>query len=149
MDRRLRRPLAVVFLLCATTVGVAPAVGRAGECPAADCQFGVCFECGRFCRLTTEPTTEKETCYDVECTEVCIPAVRFPWQSCCTPRCGRVRLVQRLKTESRKKPACHYEWQPLCPACRTRQVARERITCPEQLACPVPPPAPAVESAPK
>jgi hypothetical protein len=82
-------------------------------------QFGCpqCRSCGGMCVLKAEPVTEEETCYEVECERVCIPAVRFPWESCRTPRCGRVRLVARLKEETRERKTCSYEWLVVCPRC--------------------------------
>jgi hypothetical protein len=80
--------------------------------------FG-CPCCGSdgICILKAEPGTEKEKCYDVECEEVCIPPVRFPWESCRAPKCGRVRVVARLKHDEREEPVCKYEWQVVCPRC--------------------------------
>lgn len=76
------------------------------------------------CVLKVEPGVEKETCYEVECKEVCIPPVRFPWESCRAPKCGRVRVVARLKEEKREKEVCKYEWLAMCPRCG-RPVAKE------------------------
>ena len=87
---------------------------------AADCQFGCCTACGRSCYLKVEQVTEDETCYEVDCVEVCIPAVRLPWESCRTRKCGRVRLVARLREESREVKACDYEWLVTCPVCGTK-----------------------------
>ena len=82
-------------------------------------QFGcpTCQSCGGACVLKAEVVTEDETCYDVECKDVCIPAIRFPWDSCREPKCGRVRRVATLKTDSRETKACKYEWVILCPRC--------------------------------
>lgn len=76
------------------------------------------------CVLKVEPATEEETCYDVECKEVCIPPVRFPWESCRAPKCGRVRVVARLKQDKREEPTCKYEWLVACPRCG-RPVAKD------------------------
>lgn len=84
----------------------------AGEfgCPA-------CRGCGGACVLKATPVVEEQPCYDVECKDVCIPAVRFPWDSCRTPKCGRLRVVSRLKIDSRETRSCQYEWVPVCPRC--------------------------------
>lgn len=82
-------------------------------------QFGCpqCRSCGGACVLKAEPVVEEETCYEVECQQVCIPAVRFPWDSCREPKCGRIRLVSVLKKESRETTACKYEWVVVCSRC--------------------------------
>ena len=71
-------------------------------------EFGCpcCQSCGGACVLKAEQVEEDETCYDVECKEVCIPAVRFPWDSYRTPKCGRVRVIARLKEDTRKTTSC-------------------------------------------
>ena len=82
-------------------------------------EFGCqcCQSCGGACVLKVTEVEEDDTCYEVECEEVCIPAVRFPWESCRTPKCGRVRLVAKLKEEKSKKTTCKYEWVPTCTRC--------------------------------
>lgn len=42
---------------------------------------GVCIrgECGKVCRATVEPVTEEESCWVVECEEICVPRVVCPW----------------------------------------------------------------------
>lgn len=82
-------------------------------------QFGcpTCRSCGGACVLQAKPVVEKETCYEVECKDVCIPAVRFPWDSCREPKCGRVRRIAVLKKESRETKSCKYEWVVVCPRC--------------------------------
>jgi hypothetical protein len=78
------------------------------------------------CVLKAEQVEEDETCYDVECKEICIPAVRFPWESCRTPKCGRVRVVSKLKEDKRKATTCKYEWVLTCPRCgRPASVPKE------------------------
>ncbi|HEX6987421.1 MAG TPA: hypothetical protein VF170_18730 [Planctomycetaceae bacterium] len=81
-------------------------------------QFGCPHcRCGRACVLKVEQVDAEEDCYEVECEEVCIPAVTFPWESCRTPKCGRSRVVARLTEESRPTKECEYEWVLACPKC--------------------------------
>jgi hypothetical protein len=82
-------------------------------------EFGCpcCQSCGGACALKVEQIEEDEICYDVECEEVCIPAVRFPWESCRTPKCGRVRVVAKLREDKTKKTRCKYEWVLTCTRC--------------------------------
>lgn len=72
------------------------------------------------CVTTGRPATEEKSCWEVECTEVCIPAVRFPWEcrkgdgcsdcvSTLLPKCGRVRCVRKLKKGSYECDTCKYE----------------------------------------
>ncbi len=125
MSRTLARCVTLLFL---ATTSAAVAGG---------CEFGCCTICGGACRLRVEPATEGKTCYEIDCTPVCIPAVRFPWQKCCGPaRCGRVRVVAKLKEQTRETPTCKYIWEPLCPACRAAPPGA------------APPPAPTVVPAP-
>ncbi len=91
-------------------------------------EFGCpcCQSCGGTCVLKAEQVEEDETCYDVECKEVCIPAVRFPWETCRTPKCGRVRLVTKLKEDKRKTTTCKYEWVLTCPRCGRRAASSKQ-----------------------
>lgn len=99
-----------ILLMALFLVGAA-VEGRAGEfgCPA-------CSQCGGTCVLQARPVTVEETCYDVKCEKICIPAVRFPWD-CGPPRCGRARVVSKLTTETFERPDCEYEWVPVCERC--------------------------------
>ena len=82
---------------------------------------GICSRCGeKVCVTYASPGKETRQCWDVECVEVCIPPVRFPWQghdsagcadcpSTPLPRCGKVRCVRRLKAVEYECDACEYE----------------------------------------
>lgn len=89
--------------------------------------------------MQMRPTTTTETCYDVECQEICIPAVRFPWD-CGPARCGQTRLVTRLTSQERDKPDCEYEWVNVCDRCGRSQGDSEPAEMP-------PAPAPPKEAA--
>jgi hypothetical protein len=118
-------------------------------------QFGCphCHSCGRACVLKVAQVDSEEDCYEVECEEVCIPAVRFPWQSCHAPRCGRSRLVTKLKIESRPTKICEYEWVLACPKCGRIEFNGNRAAeengippAPMDPMPPTPPAAPAAET---
>ncbi len=93
----------------------------------------VCPSCGNCCTLKAERVKEDKACYEVECVEICIPRVVFPWQkwhaarnrhadcdacvdgcsACATVNNGaRVKTVKRLKKRTDKCPACKYTWTP-------------------------------------
>lgn len=99
-----------VILAVAACVATGTAVADQFGCPA-------CRSCGGACVLRVSPVVEEETCYEVECKDVCIPAIRFPWDSCRKPKCGRVRQVAVLKKEGRETKGCQYEWIVVCPRC--------------------------------
>lgn len=72
-----------------------------------------CPDCGRsVCRLVREPVADEKYCYQVECKQLCIPKIRWPWQSCCdAPQCGRVKTVKVLKRVEYECEACGYRWE--------------------------------------
>lgn len=70
------------------------------------------------CKLKVETETEKVACFEVECKEICIPPITFPWQ-CRPTSCGKVRTVHVLKPETQEKQVCKYSWEivTICPSC--------------------------------
>ena len=50
--------------------------------------------CPCYPECSVEPN--EKTCYTVECDKVCIPAVRFPWESCCCKKPGNTRTIRKL-----------------------------------------------------
>ena len=100
---------------------------------------GACAACGagdKVCVTYAKPGTVEKHCWNVECEEVCIPAIRWPWQcrgwgeharcdaeacadGCSTIACGKVRVVRRLKKETYEEDACVYEHriECRCPVC--------------------------------
>ena len=96
----------------------------------------ICPNCDRCCTFNAECGKEEKECYEVECVEICIPRVVFPWQkqrSCghggcdsCDGGCGkcsrvnngaRVKTVKKLKKKTYECPACKYEWTPARYGC--------------------------------
>lgn len=97
--------------------GVASFAARAD---AAHGPHSQCFCCAqKVCQLTVTPATETTECFQVECEDVCIPPVMFPWE-CHPKKCGRVRTVRVLTTEERERRICEYDWDVvvICPRCR-------------------------------
>ncbi len=89
-------------------------------CPAGDgacstCRDGKCGRCEPVCghcdaECKTVPV--KKTCFEIECKTICVPAVKFPWESCCQTKCGRLRTIRVLKKSEKvigEKTAC--EWK--------------------------------------
>ncbi len=70
-----------------------------------------CPRCQAVCELKISKDEETRTGWDVECKPICIPRVRFPWQSCDAPLTARVRYVKSLKKVEWKCPTCKYQWQ--------------------------------------
>jgi hypothetical protein len=71
-----------------------------------------CPECGEEC--CPQPTTikEKKHCWEVECKNICIPAIKWWWQDCCElPMCGRVRTIKTLKKVEYECEKCGYKWE--------------------------------------
>lgn len=50
--------------------------------------------CPCYPECKTEPN--EKTCNTIECDQVCIPAVKFPWESCCCLKPGRTRTIHKL-----------------------------------------------------
>lgn len=78
-----------------------------------------CFCCAqKTCQLTVSTESEETECFEVECKDICIPPVTFPWE-CRPKKCGRVRTVNVLTTETRERQVCKYKWDVMviCPRC--------------------------------
>lgn len=86
--------------------------------------YKCCKSCGKkICQAELKTKKVKEKYYDVECVDVCIPGIRFPWskKDCCeAPKCGRVRTIQRLVVKEREVEKCVWEWKivELCDECQ-------------------------------
>lgn len=96
------RSIAAVALL--TIIAGNGLAGRGHFC-CPDCGCTVCVP---------EPTLlkTKQHCFEVECKDICIPAVRGPCAPCCQePACGRVRTVKVLKKVEYECQHCGYKWQ--------------------------------------
>lgn len=78
-----------------------------------------CPECTKICCPEKVTEKQKESCWEVECKEVCIPPVRFPWMKCWPLSCGRVRVVNILKKEETEVEKCEIKWKvkDCCPRC--------------------------------
>ena len=94
----------------------------------------VCPKCRTCCEFNVECGKEEKSCWLVECEQICVPRVVFPWQtrkarcrsqagccSACSHGCGtctcvnngaRVRTVKKLKKHKYECPKCEYEWTP-------------------------------------
>lgn len=124
-----RRTLHALTIVAALASAVAVSHGVASDCdtsPAA-----VCSRCGeKVCVTFVSPAAHTESCYEVECDEVCVPAMRFPWHrgkkaecgdcvSDARPGCGKVRGVGKLKEVVSKCDTCRSGQRVVCccPKC--------------------------------
>lgn len=58
------------------------------------------------------------TCNKIECEEICIPPIRCPFDDECTPRCGTVIAVKKVKTEKIEcGEKCKLEYKLVCNRC--------------------------------
>lgn len=88
------------------------------------------------CRPIVKCEPIELTCYEVECKQICIPAVTLPWQKCCEPKCGKIITVNRLKEtnyECGERFVCEWVIEPCkpCESCKP-------VDCATALDAPVP-----------
>lgn len=80
-----------------------------------------CPQCSSCCELKVEDGKEEKHCWKIECTEICVPKVVFPWQkSCCDPCANNgacVKTVKKLKKHTYECPVCEYKWTPKKNTC--------------------------------
>ena len=110
--KRLGNTLVLAALFVATGGLYASAAGKVIH---SRCNF-----CGvKTCKLNVEKVKEKTTCFEIECKDVCIPPITFPWQ-CRPAKCGKIRTVKVLKEKEGEKEVCKYSWEVvvICPSCR-------------------------------
>ena len=65
-------------------VAILLSIASAGDCCSNGCDDGClsCPSCQQFCcQLKSEPSEEERYCWKVECKEICVPRVVFPWQN--------------------------------------------------------------------
>lgn len=100
---RLTAALATGLLLVHAAAGLLAAGGIQGRgCP----------ECGcAVCRSVEALVKEKKHRWEVETRQICIPAVRWPWEKCCEPRCGQVKTIKVLKRVDYECTKCGYKWE--------------------------------------
>ncbi|MDA1049391.1 MAG: hypothetical protein O3C40_02785 [Planctomycetota bacterium] len=79
-----------------------------------------CPHCGEACYPTVTKGKETKHCWNVETKAICIPKVRFPWESDCgkgngkdacpAPNCGRTKYVNVLMKHEYECSTCKYSW---------------------------------------
>jgi hypothetical protein len=75
------------------------------------CSNSCCESQGcKTCRLHVETLKVKKHCFNVECKEICIPPVRFPWQKYCELKCGKIKTIRILKKQEYTCEKCAYKW---------------------------------------
>lgn len=117
------RMRALVFCLLPVS-WIASAGDAAAGAPFHKSRSHVCPQCNTCCELKVEKEDEDRYCWDVECEEICIPRVVFPWQkSRCNPcvhNGADVKTVRVLKKRDYTCPVCTYTWTPKERVCQTR-----------------------------
>lgn len=109
-NSRLYLVLAVLIALSTAFSGAVAGIIQGKHCP--NCHHSVCHP-------VPEMTKEKQHCWKVECKEICIPAIKWPWSPCCEPpRCGKVKMVKVLKKVEYECERCGYKWEISSPNCR-------------------------------
>lgn len=111
----MRTFLLTLFLMLAVALAAAMTASAGGII-----QGRHCPHCGHHQPCPAVPVTikEKKHCWQVVCENICIPAIRWPWEDCCTPpRCGKVKTIKVLKKIEYECEKCGYEWQApdVCP----------------------------------
>lgn len=84
----------------------------------------------KVCRTVPEIKKVEKYCWEVECREICIPKVRFPWQKFQPPACGRVRVVKTYKKQTREVEEPGYKWEIEARACLACSPACEHPAAP-------------------
>ena len=93
---------------------------------------GIC----KVCRPETEKVKVKNTCFMVECKDICIPAVKFPWDDCCEAKCGKVIKVRVLKKHEYECEQCETTWNiEEVPTCCNKGCNTGCCTTPCQTGC--------------
>ncbi len=85
---------AMITILSAALFGCAAGASVTDEA----CSPMNCLPCQKnTCCPEAEIKKQTKHCWDVQCKEICIPAIRLPWSKRGQRRCGRVRMVKVLK----------------------------------------------------
>jgi len=104
-----RSLLALLGAAALSATGFVVAGHRHGPC---------CPRCDKVCCPTPEMIKEKKHCWQVECKEICIPAIKGPFAPCCeAPKCGHVRTVKVLKKVEYECEHCGYKWNVFSKGC--------------------------------
>ncbi|MBA2117701.1 hypothetical protein [Bremerella alba] len=99
-------------------VGLSLLLYGSGCCTTKCCTPTCCSSYGKTCSPEVKEIEVAHNCYADKCKDVCIPAVRFPWEDCCTPlKCGKVRSVKQLTKWEYKCPDCEVEWNVIDNGC--------------------------------
>lgn len=118
------------FLMLAAVLAAGPATSAFAGSPLHHSRHGAhrhgcagacseCVSCPRCftCKLDVEAIEEGRSCWDVECEQICIPNVVFPWQKSCDPcrvlhNGAKIKTIKVLKEREYTCPACEYTWTP-------------------------------------
>jgi hypothetical protein len=109
-------------LLVALSIASTSSLALAGIFGGGDC---CCPDCGhKVCQPKQETIKEKKHCWDVECKDICIPKAKWPWESCCEPKCAKVKTIKVLKKVEYECEKCHTKWEVLSCGCQDGNCAK-------------------------
>jgi hypothetical protein len=108
---------------CATCQTV---VVQACDCGVRSCRGGcrlgrrsACQRCpncdNEVCVSETKTEKEKRSCWKTEQKVICIPKIRFPWQACDGPKCGKTKTITLLKKHDFECEVCNTTWKLVEP----------------------------------
>ncbi len=109
-----------IALLMPATLATQVSVAQAGGLDCLGCSL--CPKCDNCCTLSVDKVDVDKHCWEIECKQICIPRIVFPWQKpdCCG-RCvdngARVKTIKVLKKHSYTCPECEYTWTPRNVGC--------------------------------
>lgn len=109
MHRITSLALWLLLFLCVSTLGGMPSLKAGGHLRGGAC----CPDCGhKICQPEPITTKEKKHCWEIECKDICIPAIKWWWEPCCTPpKCGQVKTIKVLKKVEYECEKCGYKWK--------------------------------------
>jgi hypothetical protein len=90
----------------------------AEECCDKPCCPPRCPNCKAYCKFEWDKSPEEKYCWCIECKPICIPKITFPWQSCCDPKCAKLKWVNVLKKVEYECPNCKCKWTAVEVPCK-------------------------------
>lgn len=70
-----------ILILLALSLPVVVPTSSASACHACKKRCVTCPKCNSCCEFKAEATKETKHCYKIECEEICVPRIVFPWQN--------------------------------------------------------------------
>ncbi|QEG43063.1 hypothetical protein [Roseimaritima ulvae] len=111
--------LTIALLLPAAAL-TQTSVAQAGGLDCLGCSL--CPKCDNCCSLSVDQVDVEKHCWEIECKQICIPKIVFPWQKAdCCGQCvengARIKTIKVLKKHKYTCPECEYTWTPSAAGC--------------------------------